>query len=211
MNYQAMNYIYRPSGKEGAYTLLLLHGTGGDERDLLPLAAHFGEGFNILSLRGNVSEGGMPRFFKRLGMGVFDEQDLAFRTHEMVAFLRELATKEGFDEGKMVALGYSNGANIAGSTLMLYPDFLAGAILLRPMQPFKTPESFHSLGKPVFTSNGDQDPTIRPAATRSYIQLLLEAGYAVEHHDLNAGHQLTQQDLQLASAWFRKNFSHEQL
>src|SRR6476620_276752 len=134
MDFQPLKYIYQPSEKNGAYTLLLLHGTGGDEHDLVPLAKHFGTDMNVLSLRGNVSEHGMPRFFKRLGMGIFDEKDLEFRTHEMAAFIRQLSEKEGFDLNKIIALGYSNGANIAGSLLLLYPGFLSGAILYRPMQ-----------------------------------------------------------------------------
>jgi len=224
MEFQRLKYIYEPSGVAAAKTLLLLHGTGGDETDLIPLARQFGKGFNILSLRGNVSEGGMPRFFKRLGMGVFDERDLAFRTHEMVAFIRELATKEGFDAGKIIALGYSNGANIAGSTLLLYPDFLAGAILYRPMQPFKDAEALqknhgsanmsdgliadtpYNRHVPVFMSNGAADPTINPAATKAYAAILTNAGFAVEDHTLQAGHNLTQQDVQLSVDWFKRNF-----
>ncbi len=138
MDFQPMHYIYKPSGKPNARTLLLLHGTGGDERDLLPISESFGENFNVLSLRGNVSENGMPRFFKRLGMGIFDEKDLEFRTNEMIAFIKEISEKEGFDTSKIIALGYSNGANIAGASLFLQPNFLAGAILFRPMQPFIT-------------------------------------------------------------------------
>src|ERR1700748_1507759 len=121
MDYQ---YIYQPVGNPAAYTLLLLHGTGGDETDLIPLAREFGQGFNVLSLRGNVSEGGMPRFFRRLGMGVFDEKDLTLRTHELVALVQALALKEHFDPSKVIALGYSNGANIAGSALLMYPGWL---------------------------------------------------------------------------------------
>jgi len=257
MEYQSLKYIYQPAGNDqpaandrpsgnekssgndqppgstrssaGAppYTLLLLHGTGGDETDLLPLTREFGTGFNVLSLRGNVSEGGMPRFFRRLGMGVFDEQDLAFRTHEMVTFIRSLAVRENFDPTRIIALGYSNGANIAGSTLMLYPDFLAGAILYRPMQPFKDVAAFRleaANGKggpaantgqasakngrpvPVFLSNGSADPTIQAAAAKAYAVLLKNAGFDVSDHFLPTGHNLTQQDLRLSVEWFGKYF-----
>ena len=213
MEYQPLTYIYRPSSGAAANTLLLLHGTGGDETDLLPLAQEFGTGFNVLSLRGNVSEGGMPRFFRRLGMGVFDEQDLAFRTHEMVAFIRELAARENFDPTRIIALGYSNGANIAGSALLLYPDFLAGAILYRPMQPFKEAAAFQAGASPkttrhtpVFMSNGCADPTIQPAATKAYAALLKNAGFDVTDYSLPAGHPLTRQDLQLSVEWFGKHF-----
>lgn len=206
MEFQPLNYIYQPSGKQDPYTLLLLHGTGGDERDLLPLARHFGTDLNVLSLRGNVSEGGMPRFFRRLGMGVFDEQDLRFRTDEMVAFIKDLAARESFDAGKIIALGYSNGANIAGSTLIRYPDFFAGAILYRPMQPFKTPGVFTStLQRPVFMSNGASDPTIDPADTASYIDLLKTAGFRVTAHQLSTGHNLGAEDLKLSQQWYQQN------
>lgn len=212
MNYQPLKYIYQPSGREDAATLLLLHGTGGDEQDLLPLAADFGNDLNVLSLRGNVSEHGMPRFFRRLGMGVFDEQDLEFRTHEMVAFIRELAGKEGFDAEKIIALGYSNGANIAGSTLLLYPDFLTGAILYRPMQPFREDKGTKAAkAVPVFMSNGRQDPTIDPAATGRYVQLLQDAGFEVTHHHLQTGHQLTEEDLKLSAEWYQQHFGHGRL
>lgn len=207
MQYQPLKYIYKPSSVKDAPTLLLLHGTGGDENDLLPLANYFGEELNILSLRGNVSEQGMPRFFKRLGMGIFDEDDLTFRTHEMIAFLKELAVHEGFDINKIIALGYSNGANIAGSALYLYPGFFAGAILYRPMQPFKAlPEINTTQATRIFASNGLQDPTINPQATNAYIQHMKDAGWPVEHHHLNTGHNLTPEDLELSVIWYQRYF-----
>src|SRR4028119_1116149 len=160
MNYKPLTYIYRKAAKGGTQTLLLLHGTGGDEQDLLPIADLFGQSVNVLSVRGNVLEGGMPRFFKRLSMGVFDEQDLQFRTEELVHFINELAVKEEFDKNQIVALGYSNGANIAGGILMLYPELLAGAILLRPMQPLKQKKEFATKRQqPVFFSSGKYDQT----------------------------------------------------
>jgi phospholipase/carboxylesterase len=208
MTYQPLQYVYHPSGSPTAHTLLLLHGTGGDEQDLIPLAGEFGGGFNILSLRGNVSEGGMPRFFKRLGMGVFDEQDLSDRTHEMVTFIQTLGVKENFDATKIIALGYSNGANIAGGTLVLYPDFFAGAILYRPMQPFKHIDGrLHSSRKiPVFMSNGSADPTIDPGATEAYAGILRKAGFEVTDVSVAAGHNLSKQDLALSVDWFGKHF-----
>ena len=209
MNYQPLKYIYKAAADmAAAHTLLLLHGTGGDENDLLPIAREFGDDVNVLSLRGNVSEGGMPRFFKRLSAGVFDEQDLVHRTNEMVAFIRELAIKEKFDAGKIIALGYSNGANIAGSTLILHPDLLAGAILYRPMQPFKIIGAGLKTSKqvPVFMSNGETDPTVNPMATKSYVQTLKNAGFDVSAHSLSTGHQLTRQDLELSVKWYQTNF-----
>ncbi|MDR6567873.1 MULTISPECIES: alpha/beta hydrolase [Chitinophaga] len=208
MDFKPMQYVYEAVGNPTAYTLLLLHGTGGDERDLLPLAGSLGKGFNILSLRGNVQEHGMPRFFRRLGMGVFDEEDVHFRTHEMVHFLKELATKEGFDINKLIAVGYSNGANIAGAVLILYPELLAGAVLFRPMQPLGGIEdSFETLRQqPVFMSAGTQDGTVDPAATAAYATLLNSNGFKVSTFDIPAGHNLVQRDITLAAEWMKDNF-----
>jgi phospholipase/carboxylesterase len=208
MDFKPMQYIYQSAGNASAYTLLLLHGTGGDEQDLLPLAPRLGNGFNVVSLRGNVEENGMPRFFRRLAMGVFDEKDVHFRTHEMIHFLKELAADEGFDSNKIIALGYSNGANIAGATLMLYPELLAGAILFRPMQPLSGLEtSFETQRQqPVFMSSGTQDNTVNPAATAAYATLLNANGFKVSDYEINTGHQLTQQDITLAAKWMKDNF-----
>lgn len=207
MNYQPLKYVYKSAGNPEAFTLLLLHGTGGNENDLVPLAKEFGTGFNILSLRGNVSENGMPRFFKRLGMGVFDEADLEFRTNEMVAFLEKLSVEEGFDIKKVVALGYSNGANVAGSLLVMQPDFLAGAILFRPMNPFKNKiPATASPNVPVFFSSGKFDPTVNSDDTEKYIEILKNAGFQVSHPEINASHNLTQEDVELSVRWFKDSF-----
>lgn len=206
--FQPLSYIYQPAPGPARATLLLLHGTGGDERDLLPLAARFGPGLHVLSLRGNVQEGGMPRFFARLGMGVFDEPDVIFRTHELADFLAKVAVKEGFDPAQLIAVGYSNGANIAGSLLMLYPSLLAGAVLWRPMQPLvqQVPTFTAPRPVPVFFAPGAQDPTVRPAATDAYAALLTAAGYDLTRRDALAGHNLTQADLDGAVAWLQSNF-----
>ena len=207
MDFQPLHYIFKGTGNTDAKTLLLLHGTGGNEHDLVPLAKNFGNDFNILSLRGNVNESGMPRFFKRLGMGIFDEKDLEFRTHEMVHFLKGIAEKEGFDVTKIIALGYSNGANIAGATLLLYPDFLAGAILYRPMQPFKNILNGKSKNKtPLFFSSGKNDPTVNTGDTNAYLKTLNDNNLDVTFYEMNTGHNLTQEDLDLSVEWFKKNF-----
>ncbi|MGY4385940.1 phospholipase/carboxylesterase [Pedobacter sp. UYP24] len=209
MNYQSLKYIYKASGNPDANTLLLLHGTGGNEKDLISLGESFGANINLLSVRGNVSERGMPRFFKRLGMGIFDEKDIAFRTDELLAFLQDTAVKEGFDISKLIALGYSNGANIAGAMLIKYPNALAGAILFRPMQPFKelgtiTVEN----AVPIFITNGAADPTVDPKSTANYLKALLAGGFNVESVSLPAKHNLTQQDVTLALNWYSKYFSY---
>ena len=209
MEYQPLKYIFQPSSRAGAHTLLLLHGTGGDERDLLPLAKQFDSEVHVLSVRGNVSEQGMPRFFRRLAMGVFDEIDVHFRTHELGHFLRDLAIKEDFDENKVVALGFSNGANIAGSLLMLYPELLAGAILFRPMQPLTDlRDGFQtSRQQPIFFSTGTSDPMVAPAANTKYVKLLTSNGYRVTRVDVAAGHNLTQEDVTRAIEWYQSNFA----
>lgn len=214
MNYQPLHHIYRPAARAGARTLLLLHGTGGDERDLLPLATHFGPDLNVLSVRGNVLENGMPRFFRRLGMGVFDEEDVRFRTHELVHFLRENAPQLGFDLQNIVALGYSNGANLIGSTLLLYPELLAGAALLRPMQPLADVPAAPEGGSqnapqqsiPVFFAPGQHDPTVDPAATDRYASLLTTRGFDLTRYDAPAGHNLTPPDIARAAAWYQAHF-----
>ncbi|MFY8008624.1 MAG: alpha/beta hydrolase [Flavobacterium sp.] len=202
MDFQPMQYVYKSSGKKDAVTLLLLHGTGGNEHDLIPLANYFGSDINVLSLRGNVSENGMSRFFKRLQMGVFDENDLEFRTHEMVSFIKELAVKENFDASKIIALGYSNGANIAGATLFLYPGFFAGAILFRPMLPFQSRAIKEKTTARVFLSSGTNDTMVSETEIENYVDQLTAAGFWVTNLTLDAGHNLTQKDIDLAVEWF---------
>lgn len=208
MDFQPLHYIYKPSQNPKAATLLLLHGTGGNEYDLLPISENLGKDFNVLSLRGNILENGMPRFFKRLGMGIFDEKDLEFRTHEMISFIKELSQKEGFDISKIIALGYSNGANIAGASLFLEPDFLAGAILFRPMQPFKDKQPLANKNNtPVLLTSGKNDPTVNPKDTEMYLNVLKKAGFDAVHFELGTSHNLTQQDINLASEWLDKYFN----
>lgn len=204
--YKPLKYVYIPSKNKAAYTLVMLHGTGADENDLLPLAFKFGTELNILSLRGNVLENGMPRFFKRLEMGVFDEEDLNFRTHEMIHFIKWISVQEDFDFNRLIAIGYSNGANIAGSTLLLYPNLLAGAILYRPMQPFTSIDFTLTSSRhtPVFMSNGSFDPTISKEDTAKYETVLKQMGFRVTAHLLPLGHQLSQNDIQLSLDWFEK-------
>ncbi|MDI5887690.1 alpha/beta hydrolase [Flavobacterium yafengii] len=207
MDFQPLHYFFRGTGNPTAKTLLLLHGTGGNERDFLILAEDFGADLNILSLRGNVAENGMSRFFKRLGTGVFDERDLEFRTEEMIFFIKELAVKEGFDSTKIIVLGYSNGANIAGATLILHPDFFAGAILFRPMQPFRyIPNLKNKNNTPLFLSSGKNDPTVNTEETVEYIKILKNAHFRVSHYEMNTSHNLNQDDITLAVEWFKNNY-----
>ncbi|TLD72351.1 alpha/beta hydrolase [Phragmitibacter flavus] len=185
-------------------TLLLLHGTGGNEHDLIELGKSLAPGVGLLSPRGKVSEHGMPRFFRRLAEGVFDEEDLIKRTHELADFVGAAAKVYGFDPDKVIALGYSNGANVAASTLLLRPGVLSGAVLLRGMVPLK-PETKPDLKNvPVFLAAGDHDPLIPAANVAELGRMLTDAGAEVELCRSAAGHQLTQGDLQAAAQWLGK-------
>ncbi|KOP83158.1 alpha/beta hydrolase [Cytobacillus solani] len=185
-------------------TLLLLHGTGGNELDLLPLAKKIDNEASVLSVRGNVLENGMPRFFRRLAEGVFDEEDLVFRTKELYAFLDEASISYGFDRHNVIAVGYSNGANIAASLLFHYQDALKGAILHHPMVPRRGIELPDLTGKKVFIGAGKNDP-ICPSEESEELKFLLENANAnVLLHWENRGHQLTFDEVAAAAEWFRK-------
>ena len=182
-------------------TLLLLHGTGGDERDLLPIGRALDPAAGLLSPRGRVLESGAPRFFRRLAEGVFDLEDLAVRTDELAEFVTAAAHHYGFDESRVIAVGYSNGANIAASLLLRRPHVLAGAILFRPMVPFEpaTPPDLHRAR--VFIGAGRRDPIVPPGQPPRLQQILMEAGAAVEMHWHPGGHELGEDDLQAAKGW----------
>jgi predicted esterase len=183
-------------------TLLLLHGTGGTERDLLSLGRALDPAAALLSPRGRVLENGMPRFFRRLAEGVFDEADLIRRTHELADFVAAAATHYGFDATKVVALGYSNGANIAGGLLLLRPGVLAGAALLRPMVPL-VPNPLPDLkGTPIFIAAGNHDPIVPPANTRELVALFDKAGAEVTVFAEEAGHNLTDAAIAQTQRWF---------
>jgi phospholipase/carboxylesterase len=204
----SLRYQYQPAARPAVATLLLLHGSGGDEEDLLPLAAEFGPEVNILSVRGNVLECGRPRFFRHLGMGFFNEEEVLFRTRELVGFLREISCTEGFDLSQLVAIGYCNGAAMAGSLLLLFPDLLAGAVLWRPLQPLRNPPPAAQPPRrtAVLFSAGLSDCTVPRQATKRYAALLAGAGFQVTRLDAEAGHNLTSSDVHLAVRWFRQRF-----
>ncbi len=192
------------TGPAAGTTLLLLHGTGGDEGDLVPLGRALLPGAALLSPRGRVLERGMPRFFRRLAEGVFDQEDLARRTDELAAFLQGAATRYGFDPGRVVAVGFSNGANIAASLLLRHPGRLRGAVLLSPMVPFE-PEPEPDLGgTPVFIGAGKADPIAPPAQAERLAQLLRAAGAQVTLHWHPSGHTLTPDEVDAARLWLQQ-------
>jgi phospholipase/carboxylesterase len=175
--------------------LLLLHGTGGDESDLLGLGAQVAPGASLLSPRGKVVENGMPRFFRRLAEGVFDEADVRARANELADFINTARDAYGLDAP--IALGFSNGANIAAALLWLRPEVLAGAVLLRAMRPLSTPPEANIGGKRVLIVNGAADPLIPAKESVAFAQTLTDAGASVELEVLPAGHGLTQADIGL--------------
>jgi phospholipase/carboxylesterase len=201
---QTLSYIYRfiPGDAPAKPPLLLLHGTGGDENDLLPLGEMIAPGASLLSPRGNVLEGGMPRFFRRLAEGVFDEDDVRRRANELADFVTD--ARAAFGLAAPIALGFSNGANIAAAMLLLRPEALAGAALIRAMVPLAKPPSVDLAGKPILILSGASDPII-PAANASRLATMLQtAGAAVQHRTVPTGHGLSQADVALTKAWFEQ-------
>ncbi|PKE43281.1 carboxylesterase [Macrococcoides caseolyticum] len=184
-------------------TLLLLHGTGGNEHDMLPLAGLIDDEANVLSVRGNVSEHGMPRFFRRIAEGVFDEEDLVNRTHELNDFITTAASENGLNREKIVAVGYSNGANIAASLMYHDKDALYAAILFHPMVPLRNIELPDLSGRKVFIGAGVNDPISPKEETEELAKALRNAGATVEIYWHQAGHSLTHDEVQQAAAWYR--------
>lgn len=201
-----MKHLFFEGSNLHAPTLLLLHGTGGDEKDLLPLASVISPHSSVLSVKGNVVENGMARFFRRLAEGVFDEEDLVFRTRELYEFLDEMAEIYKFNRNNLVGVGYSNGANIAASMLFHFQQPLSGAILFHPMVPIRGKQIPSLKGVPVFIGAGKRDPLIPVRETEELIQLLRQADSHVTEYWGNAGHQLTGEEVEQAKDWFQKNY-----
>jgi phospholipase/carboxylesterase len=195
------DHRYLPGDDESGQTLLLLHGTGGNEEDLIPLGQELLPGAAILSPRGKVSEYGAPRFFRRLAEGVFDHEDLLFRTHELAAFVEAAAEEYGFDRSKIMAVGYSNGANVAASTILLHPGLLRAAVLFRAMVPFESEVTPDLSGMPVFMAAGRMDRMIPQDNTQRLADILTEAGADVDLRWRNVGHPLTYEEVGEAREW----------
>lgn len=191
---------YEPATAPGRPPLLLLHGTGGDENDLISLGRMVSPGSALLSPRGKVLENGMPRFFRRLAEGVFDEEDLRLRTGELADFVTE--AREAYGLAAPIALGFSNGANIAAAMLMLRPEALSGAALLRAMVPLQDEPKSNLTGKRVLMVSGLMDPIIPADNAARLAASLAAAGAEVTHETLPTGHGLSQTDLQLLVKWF---------
>jgi phospholipase/carboxylesterase len=198
---RGQGFVHRFFPGESGATLLLLHGTGGDENDLVPLGRELAPGAAILSPRGKVSEYGAARFFRRLAEGVFDHEDLVFRTHELADFIEATSEEYGFDLSKLVAVGYSNGANIAASLMLLHPGLLRAAVLFRAMVPFE-PEDVPDLsGMPIFLAAGRMDRMIPPENTERLVEILRDAGADLDLRWRNTGHALTYEEVAEAKEW----------
>lgn len=192
-----------PSGGSSA-TLLLLHGTGGDESDLLPLGRELLPGAALLSPRGRVLENGRPRFFRRLAEGVFDLEDLTIQTEALARFIEESAQRYGFDIGQVIAVGYSNGANIASSLLLSEPNRLTRAVLFRPMVPFVPDSPVDLKSAATLLAAGRRDPIASPQQISALTTILEGNGARVSIHWHDGGHELAQDDLQAAKRWLEK-------
>lgn len=202
MSLTSYQHVYHPPTEPGLPTILVLHGTGGDENDLLPLARHIAPGCGLLSPRGNVSERGMPRFFRRFAEGVFDLADVQLRAAELSAFVRSAATEYGFAANNIYALGYSNGANIANAVLLTQPTTLRGGMFLRSQLSF-VPEVLPSLaGKAVLLSSATHDQLISQAESTRLYDTLQSAGAQVSIAWQEATHALIKSDIEMAASWW---------
>jgi phospholipase/carboxylesterase len=184
-------HVFVPAeGEPAGPPLLLLHGTGGDEHDLLPLRDLLSPNAAALSVRGTVQENGMPRFFRRLREGVFDEDDLRRRADELADFVRTASSRYGIEARSLVAVGFSNGANIASAMLLGRPDVLAGGVLFAAMVPYAEPPAADLAGVPVIISNGERDPMIPAAMTQQLVGQLRDRGASVTELPHRGGHQI---------------------
>ncbi len=194
------HHVHVPADRPGLTPLLLLHGTGGDENDLLSLGRLLAPGAALLSPRGKVVENGMPRFFRRLAEGVFDPAEVRERAGDLADFVE--AARERYDLPAPIAVGFSNGANVAAVVLARRPAVLAGAVLLRPMLVLDDP-AVGLAGKPVLMLSGAADPIVPPGSAEKLARLLAAGGAQVDHRALPAGHGLVQADMSLARDWLR--------
>lgn len=190
-----------PATSDETRTLLLLHGTGGDENDLIPLGQTLLPGAGILSVRGRILEGGMPRFFRRFAEGLFDLENLREEAAALNEFVPQAAAQYEFDPSKVVGVGFSNGANMAHSLMGLYPALLSEAVLIRAMTTMPELEYSNLAGKRVFISSGKSDPILPVADAENLADQLRKGGAEVTHLWLDAGHNLTRGELGEISAW----------
>lgn len=206
------DYIHRylPATKAQMPTLLMLHGTGGNEESLLPIGSQIAPGAALLSPRGKILEGGNPRFFRRKAEGIFDMEDLIFRTHELANWIEAAIIEYGIERQSLIAVGYSNGANIAASIMLLRPEVFRNAVLLRPMLPLKPEKAPNLADTRVLIEAGRFDAMIPQLQTEQLAQVLREYGSQVTMQWHSTGHQLIQPDLIDARHWIERTNAHIQ-
>lgn len=200
-----LGFVHRFEPGSSRATLLVLHGTGGNEHDLIGLARELAPAAKLLSPRGKVLENGAARFFRRLAMGVFDEADLKAQAADLARFVQDAAERYGFDAGRVCALGYSNGANIAAALMLLHPEALAGGALLRPVLPLEPPALPNLRGKAAFLAAGRRDPWAPNERVEALARWLERAGAEVELRWHDAGHELHPEELEAAQAWLARH------
>ncbi len=201
-----LGFIHRyiPPSCESARVLLLLHGTGGNENDMLSLGRELDPNAAVLSPRGQILENGAPRFFRRLAEGIFDEEDVVRRANELADFISAAANEYKIDRDQLVAVGYSNGANIASAMMLLRPESLPDAILLRGMIVLSNPPHANLDGKRVLISAGESDPIIPAENGKRLAAFLRERGADATFETQKAGHGLVRGDLVVAKDWLAR-------
>jgi phospholipase/carboxylesterase len=204
---QNFRYIFRPGTGARPLSLLLLHGTGADERDLIPLADEIAPGATLISPRGQVTENGAPRFFRRSAEGIFDIEDWHDRSLELADFVTATCAERGVPSGTLVAVGYSNGANIAQGLLLLRPETLAAAILFRPMFVTDNVPTNDLSGRRVLLLAGDQGAIASPVDVQRVSEQLGRRGAEVTVKTVRASHGLVQDDIIQARDWLKRNAS----
>ena len=203
---ESLGFVHRWIPGERPLTLLLLPGTGGNEDDLLPLGEMLAPGAARLSPRGQVLENGMPRFFRRIAEGVFDVPDLLKRTDDLAAFVEAAVKAYAIDRTQLVAVGFSNGANVAASLLLKHSGVLGGAILIRAMVPY-VPDPLPAIpGTPVLLAAGRTDPMSPPSQVETLADLLRRSGADVEIVWSPSGHTIARDDLAAATSWLGRKF-----
>lgn len=201
---EAQSFIHRfVPAQNSKRTLLILHGTGGNENDLLPIGRMLDPESALLSPRGKVLENGAPRFFRRIREGVFDEEDVILRANELADFVTGAVKENSLDASQIIAVGYSNGANIASAMMLLRPEILRGAVLLRGQIPLIPEKLLDLTGKSVFLSSGNFDPIVDANGANELAQLLTKAGAAVTHVWQQSGHELSRNDIDAAREWLK--------
>jgi predicted esterase len=203
-----LSFVHRflPGTEATAPVLLLLHGTGGDENDLIPLGELLWPGASLLSPRGQVLEQGMPRFFRRIAPGVFDEDDLRRRAHDLADFIVQAAERYDIDRDRLVAVGYSNGANMAAATLMLHPDVFRHAVLWHAQVPLRLQLLPNITSHGVLLTGGRRDSVVPPLETENLRGLLAACGAAVRLVWFDTDHALSEADVSAARQWLHERF-----